>query len=389
MTYVQNTEPPLNYHLWSGISVLCSSLKRNVFMKRSFTFYPNQYIILVGPPGVGKGEAIKPAVSIAKKADTANYLSDRWTAERIVQKLANGFSKPGFSTVGGVAKGVIVQDASATIVSTELPVFLGASDWMLPFLCEMWDKNEFEYETKHGTSSKVSDLCTSLVAGCVPDFIRKINKDSGGIITGGFTSRCIFAYADKPAKEIAWSQPLEGTQLEQDLIDDLRHISLLNGEMKFHPRAYTKYEAFYHSCMMNGKFEQAVVAHFKGRARTHVLKTAIALCVSETDNLVIEETHLEQAIQMIVQVQNDLERVFRFVGANKELEAIENIMMFLEHKGMASFDEVMLYNYRYLSEMSEEGLQRLLSVMCTMKFCKYENSMYKVVPKTKGASIRP
>lgn len=352
-------------------------------MKRDFTFYPNQYIILVGPPAVGKGSAIKPAIELSLKADVSNYLSDRLTAERIIQRMNTGFSRPGFTTVNGVQKGMIMHDSVATIVSTELPVFLGASDWMLPFLCEMWDKNRFDYETKHGTSCKLSDLATSLVAGCVPDFIRKINKDSGGIITGGFTSRCIFVYADRPDKELPWPPSLEGHPLEQVLVDDLRHISTLTGEIKFAPKAFSLYSLFYGDCMKNGKFEPSVVVHFKSRARVHVLKTAIALCAAESDNLLIEDNHIDYAIALIRTVQNDLERVFRFVGANKELEATENIMAYLEHKGMASFEEILMANYRYLETMSEEGLSRILSVLCTMRFCKLEGGMYKIVTKSK------
>lgn len=384
LSFVEDTEPPLNYHKWCAVSAICSSLKRNVWMVRDFKFHANQYIILVGPPGIGKGAAINPMRDLVKKANTVNFLPDRWTAERIIEKLAVGFTTPSI-TIGqnGVAKGVIMQDASATIISTELPVFLGSSDWMLPFLCEMWDRGEYDYHTKLKGNHTVSNLCTSLVGGCVPDYIRKVNKDSNGIVTGGFASRCIYVYADRPAKELPWPVSKVGSQLELDLVEDLKHISMLHGEMKWTIQARIKYDIFYHLCSQNGKFEQAVVAHFKGRSRIHILKTAMALSVAESDSLLLEAKHIDEAEQLVTQVQNDLEKTFRFVGANRELEATENIMAYLHYKGSASINEIMANNYRFLSEMSTEHLSRILDVLCTMRFCELKHGMYKITGSKK------
>lgn len=379
MDFVFDTESPLTYHKWCAISAICSSIKRNIWMKRDFKFHANQYIILVGPPAVGKGAAINPMRDLVKQAGTVNFLPDRWTAERIIEKLAIGFTTPQVVTSGGVTKGVLTQDASATIISTELPVFLGSSDWMLPFLCEMWDRGSYDYHTKMKGNHTVENLCTSLIGGCVPDYIRYVNRDSSGIVTGGFASRCIYVYADKPAKELPWPVSKQGSQLEKDLVSDLRHITSLAGEMTYTPAARARYEVFYHSCGQNGKFEQAVVAHFKSRARVHVLKTAMALSLAESDSLQLDAKHIDEAETLITQVQNDLEKTFRFVGQNRELEATQNIMAYLEYRGSASLEEVMANNYRFLSEMSTESLSRILDVLCTMGFCKLKHGMYSVV----------
>src|SRR5580693_7485003 len=86
------SEAPLQYNLWAAISVVGAVLKRNVSIDyRTFTLYPNQYIVLVGPPGVGKGTSIHPAHEFAKEAGIANYLSDRVNAPRIIERLNQGF----------------------------------------------------------------------------------------------------------------------------------------------------------------------------------------------------------------------------------------------------------------------------------------------------------
>ena len=386
LSFVEETESPLCYHKWCAISALCSTVKRNIWVVRGVTIpklHANQYIILVGPPAVGKGAAIFPMRELVRQANTVNYLPDRWTAERIIEKLSVGFTTPTTVNTGGVIRGIITQDASATIISTELPVFLGSSDWMLPFLCDMWDQGKYEYHTKMKGNHTVDNLCTSLIGGCVPDYIRHVNHDSHGIVTGGFASRCMYVYADKPAKELPWQSSKQGLQLEKDLINDLRHIATLSGEVQFTPSAKTKYELFYHSCGQNGKFEQQVVAHFKSRSRVHILKTAMALSVADSDDLLIHSRHIDEAESLVNQVKDDLEKTFRFVGQNRELEATQNIMAYLEYKGSASLEEIMANNYRFLSEMSTEGLSRILDVLCTMRFCSLHKGMYRVTPGRK------
>src|SRR3954464_3732155 len=129
--YLKESEAPANFIYWSAISCLSGSLKRKVYMQHGLErWYANQYIVLVGPPGVGKGRAISPGIHITKSANTVNFLSDRITAEKIVDRLAVGFPTT-IPSPTGTGNNVVTTESSATIVSKELPNFLSASDWML------------------------------------------------------------------------------------------------------------------------------------------------------------------------------------------------------------------------------------------------------------------
>src|ERR1700728_241141 len=77
------SEAPGQYNIWAAIAVVSAVLKNHVRMARGpYVVNPNQYIILVGPPGVGKGTAIHPAFDIAKKLNLINTISDRVTAQK-------------------------------------------------------------------------------------------------------------------------------------------------------------------------------------------------------------------------------------------------------------------------------------------------------------------
>ena len=55
MKYTENSEPHPRFRLWTGISVISACLMRKCKIPWGFfDIYPNMYIVLVGPSGVGR-----------------------------------------------------------------------------------------------------------------------------------------------------------------------------------------------------------------------------------------------------------------------------------------------------------------------------------------------
>ena len=126
------------------------------------------------------------------------------------------------------------KEAAATIRSTELQTFLGSSDWMSQFLCDAWDRRDFEYDTKNKGTNVISGMCLSLIGACVPSFIQSLSKEQASVINGGFTARAVFVYANEKARNIEWPKSFNqipgGIDIQQKLEDDLMAISQLRGE---------------------------------------------------------------------------------------------------------------------------------------------------------------
>lgn len=227
------SESPKHFNVWAAISLLGSVLKRNVYMNyKTFTIYPNSYIVFVAPPGVGKGTAMHPAHEFAKTLGLANYLSDRITAPRILELINAGFAGA-ISLNGHGQLATSGKDSTVTLMSSELPTLLTASDWMLQFLCDAWDRGSFDYETRNRGAFTIKDMGVSLVGACVPEYIRKLSKDSISSVSSGFSSRTIFVGADRSSQRIPWTKGFRNNPTLAPVIlsleNALRDIAKISG----------------------------------------------------------------------------------------------------------------------------------------------------------------
>lgn len=359
------TEAPSAYVVWSAISVISAVLKKKVWVRRgTYKVYPNQYIVLVGPPGVGKGTAIHPAHSFIKdyKPQLSNYLSDRITAPKIIEKLAQGFQTQ--SVINGAV--VVGQESTAVLMATELSTFLGSSDWMTSFLCDTWDRNEFEYDTKNKGSSHIKDMCVSLIGACVPDFIRKINgnKNAAEAINGGFTARTMFVFANEKSKKLPWPIALEDTRGGKKMITDLRHdleiIAQVKGEFTFDNDAHHEWIKFYNTIHAIDS-DSDVVRYFKSRQDVHVMKVAMCLSAATSDALVIDRWCLTTAIALVQGVLDTLDITFRGVGESSLSEATAKIQTYIERKGVTTRSELLRDNHRHATM---EDIDRIMNTLC-------------------------
>jgi hypothetical protein len=363
-----HTEAPKNYLFWSAISVLGGVLKNHVYFKDGlYTLYPNQFIILTGPPSIGKGTAINYAWSLVKESKLAyplcNTISDRVTAPRILQRIAEGWPLPPTIAPGGQAV-TSLREHTCTLFSTELRVLVTASDWMLEFLCESWDRNTYDYDTKNAGTNLIKNMCTSLIGGTVPDYLRGMERDVDASIAGGFSSRCLFIFEDKKSKEQAFSQPIEDNpssyDLYQKLKEDLIYINVnLRGEFKLNADAKIAFSNFYPSISPLPDDSDAML-NFKGRMKAHIFKVAMVLSAATKDSLIITKEDIRGAIWLVSQIQKSLDRVFRGIGASQLAEPTSRVQVCIEKYGMITKRELLRNLHIH---MLPETLDRVLYLL--------------------------
>jgi hypothetical protein len=247
--YIQNiaesTESPLKFHFWCAATAIAATLKRHVWIKQpTFKLYPNLYTVLVGRPAIGKGLAMNPVIDLMKRAGTVNVLSDRITMEYALEKLSKGFPKihPTGTNPNGSQAIKLGTEATALITSTELSVFLTASQFSITCLTDLWDSKEgiYQYGTRGKGEWNINEPCVSLLGGSAQDYlIKSIPADAIG---GGFTRRVNFVFGPQKDKKDKLKEQNKAVQLL--LEDDLRQISLIRGEMTYSKEAFKIMEEY-------------------------------------------------------------------------------------------------------------------------------------------------
>lgn len=357
----KNTEPPSEWQFWSGVSALSASLKRNVhFWYRGIQFFPNQYIVLVGPPGVGKGSAINPAAEVATTANSVNYLRDSVTAEKVIERLANGFLKVNAASMMLPVK----PEHCGTAIALELPVFLSSTnDRKFSTLCALWDQNSFEYDTKNKGTSLIKDMSFGMVGGCTPAFIQHISNNNVTAVTGGFTARTIFVYSSEreDLMDDAFGAPTKAHSTIHDaLVDDLKHMVTLSGELRMDIGAQKLWSKTYREHNKQEDLDSDASANFKSRISSHIIKTAISISISESDSLTITEDQLRRSIALIERVRDRIDIVFRCVGESPLVNIQEKVLEYIQKQGVVSRSAILKRLYRH---MTDDQLTQIIFVL--------------------------
>lgn len=362
-----HTDAPSSFITWGAISLIGAALKNNVFFEiGTYTLYPNQFVVLVAPPGIGKGTVmtfVEQIVNENKGSPAVNILPDRVTAERIIELIADGWPTP----LGLQGQQLVVgpNDHNCLLFSTELRVLLGSSQWMLEFLEEAWSKTTFKYQTKNKGNVTIDTMCCSLLAASVPDFLKNANKEIALVISGGFTSRCLFIYAEEQSKDLPWPEPLKknvaSKALYDDLVHDLKEISTLRGDFKVSAGARILFEDFLKkNRAASSRDDSEAVANFRARVKAHVLKLAMVLSVSRSNNMVISDIDMQNSISEIQKVTKTLELLFRGAGDSLDASAAARVENVVDKYGMVSKKELLRILRRHVTS---ETLDRVLYVL--------------------------
>jgi hypothetical protein len=382
-----HTEAPRNYLFWSAISVLGGILKNNVYFKDGlYTLYPNQFIILTGPPGIGKGTAINFAWKLIKGQNSplANVLTDKITGPKILHLIADGWASAP-QLINGQAI-LATKEHTCTIIASELQSMLSSGDDMLSQFCQLWDQAEYEYRTKNQGSAIIKGMCVSLIGGTVPDYVRGMEHQANAAIAGGFSARCIFIFEDKKSKELPYAPTIEETPASAALYDklknDLIHIAHnVRGEFKINDEARIVFSNFYPATSPLAEDSDAML-NFKGRMRTHIWKMAMILSAARKDRMIIEAQDVRDSIYLVTTVRRQLDKVFRGIGSSQLAEPTARVQQVIEKFGMCTKQELVKATHRHLDPAT---LDRVLFVLETIGFCttqKVGTKVYfKQVPK--------
>jgi hypothetical protein len=318
-----------------------------------FQWHPNFYIILVAPPGiVSKSTTAGIGMSLLKRVPDIKFGPDVVTW----QALVTGFAE---STMSFEYEGAFHAMSALTIESSEFGNLLNPQDKeMVDLLVSLWDgkPGAFEKKTKGSGCDTVENPWINLIACTTPAWIAGNFPEY--MIGGGFTSRCIFVYADKKAKLVAYPSehvPTNLRQIAQHLVEDLSQISMMAGEYKLSPEAITWGKAWY-EYHYNGKHLHLDDDRFGGylaRKQTHIHKLAMILAAAESSRMVITAEHLALANQMVTDLEPDMQFVFSKIGKSEDAIYAERLIYYVTKRGGCPYEEAYRFVHQHFPKMQD------------------------------------
>ena len=342
LKYTEGQESPELFHLWTGISVLATTLGRNVYLDRDFyKVFPNHYIILLAASAeCRKSVAVGIGKDLLERAKIGNISSERITNAGLFTQLGDLGKK------FGAAELLIFADELRLFLSTEETHKGVITTLTRLFTCPDYLENK----TKTAGVDYLINTCVNVLAATTPaDFAEVI---PGASLGSGFVPRLHVIHQEipRPRKAELRKDPL----LEAYLVEDLKQIRKLAGIYSFGPGAWDWWKNWYENVM---EFpEDETLNGFYGRKHDYVLKLGIILAASERDELVLEKQDLKRALLFLDQIESFMGRAYKSVGTTMVVRNAERVLRQLrKHDGPMKRSEVLHLNSNRLDsqELSE------------------------------------
>lgn len=345
MQYADHTEAPRRMHFWAGVSAIAGALRRKAYIDQYyFRWFPSFYIVFVAKPGVvSKTTTIDIAMDLLREVPGIRFGPDAITWQSMITEFAAAAEmyevNGNFHTMSAI-----------TFASGELGNLLDPQDKaMINALITLWDgKKTFEKKTKTSGNDKVENPWINMIAATTPHWIA--DNMPANTVGGGFTSRCIFVYAEQKERYIPYPKlEVNGSeeQLRLDLIDDLNDIAInLSGEFQMTREAVEWGMVWYEKnwTVRSEALEDERLDGYVARKQTHLHKLAMVLSAARSNDLIITEADLQLAEVMLNETEEDLAKVFSRIGRTPESLQMEQFLGVIKKRQVIPYDEA----YRYI-----------------------------------------
>lgn len=343
--FTKGTEAPRIMHFWAGVGAVAGALRRKVWldMKR-FQWTPNFFIIFVAPPGVvSKSTTADLSMDLLRQVPGINFGPDVVTWPALVSAFAA--SNESFEY-----KEEYYPMSALTLVASELGNLVNMQDKdMINLFINLWDgRKSLEKVTKMSGCDVIEAPWINMLGCTTPHWIA--DNMPAAAIGGGFTSRCVFVYADHKEQFIAYPDEhvSENYDMERSaLIHDLEHIAtVLAGPYELLPEARAWGREWYEK-LWSERPDHLTDDRLDGyiaRKQTHMHKLALILSASQRDERIITAEDLQLADIMLNTTESDINKVFSRIGRSEQSLHAERLLQLIEKRGKIGYAEA----YRHM-----------------------------------------
>lgn len=400
-SYTSGLSSPQNFVDWTYRYIISAALQRRVWIGSPFSdpaeehqaCFPNVYIILVGPPGTGKGLVIREASNFLKfwklkdaiKITNNGHITppeiqqtidaihdknlqearelelqcknkqnsmiepllipmaaDATTYEALVEAVAQSYRRINFIKPDN--KLGIYGHSSLCFSLQELGSLLRKrTNDTVNYMLGLYDcPVDYEYKTKTQGQDRVRRGCLNLLAGTTPSFMQSVFNEE--LIDEGFSSRSFFIFAPKNRKAQFFIPPLTAEQLEHRkvLLDHIRKLASLYGCVRIDKETHEFLEDWWKSQETDRtkrSNQSAKLAPYYSRKNIHIMKVAMQIHFGESIDMHIPLATYKEAIAVTDKEEKNMHLAITLEGSNPLNKISRKVISILEN-GEQNFVEL-------------------------------------------------
>lgn len=340
---VSHEEAPRIMQYWAAIGTVGAALERKAYFDMGrFKWFPNFYIIFVGPPEtVKKSNTASGGAKLLDKIPDFHIGSNITTWQALVQDMANNTKN-----IDVPEKEEYEVHSCAYVNIGELGNFLDTDDKKLVnLLIALWDGEKIDKSTKSNGKDYLEYPLLSLMSCTTPSWL--MDNVPRTMIDGGLFSRVIFVYADKSERDVAYPKDFmhkDSSLRERNLVADLIDINNYQGEIVISDKA-KEFGTEWYIDLKKKQREGGAGASIFQRKQTQVHKVAMVLAAARNNKtkggrLEISRDILEESIAKIDELEEHRARIFLGIGQSRESQKAELVFSIVQRARKITIEDL-------------------------------------------------
>ena len=330
--YTEDFEPPAVFARWAGILTLAVAAGHRVWLEEANTkIWPNLYVVLVGPSGVGKGQSMREVLPFIEKLGVP-ISPDKITIPRLTKDLAGAMR---FDDELGAYTPYLIW-------AEELPSFLGLDAYKsgkLADLTTLFDcAKQWESSTKHQGDDKIAQPYICMLAGATASSLFDVLPPAS--VGQGFTSRLVFVETKEYGQRVPekpWVEEFHG-RLRESLLHDIEIIGKMRGAMRLSDVARVYWNDYYlNRPQPQEEYGDERLQGYAARKPFYAKKLALLLAMAERPQtsehpMLVEAHHIERAFHLLGDVDKALVDVYSEIAKDSVIGHYSKVVKWLAGK---------------------------------------------------------
>lgn len=370
LQYTSEIGSPMLFRKWTGIFTVAAALERKVWVRTNKgQLFPNMYVCIIGPAGVGKTVAASIAGDFLSQLEDHHIGSTSVTRASLIDDLRDANR----SIVRLTDNPPTVNFNSLCVISNELGVLIPSyeNDFM-NILTDLWDCREYsERRRTKDLKFKIQNPQLNLIAATTPSYLNNLIPE--GAWDQGFLSRMLLVYSGESEPVDLFTETNRSEQQEHDLLADLRRISTLYGRMQFSEEA-AEAITIWHKAKGPPTPDHPKLVNYNVRRTAHLLKLCQVACASTSDDLIITLDHYAEALDWLLEMEKFIPDIFKSMSAGGDSNVMRETWYHVYHLWMK--ERKPIAEHRIINFIQERtpahNVGRILEVMVRGQIFKEE-----------------